>query len=78
MNFFRENACAYVLTGWQSISKFNQQEYDRVAILLGLIRLDSVDSDLIITYHCNNLNEKQEFMDWVKQCRIIRWELFEG
>ncbi|KAM4548944.1 ran guanine nucleotide release factor isoform 1-T2 [Odontesthes bonariensis] len=46
-----ECSCAWMLTGTQRVSKFNEEARDNVTIHLGLFRLPQFSTDVLITFN---------------------------
>ncbi|CAG5862565.1 unnamed protein product [Menidia menidia] len=46
-----ECSCAWVLTGSQQVSKFNEEATNGVAVGLGLLRLPQFSTDLLVTFN---------------------------
>ncbi|CAK5279573.1 unnamed protein product [Mycena citricolor] len=78
---------AIILTGSQSVAKFNKQEQDHVRILMALFRVEHKHVDLVVTFNVPSepsesngdamWNEMQRDFDaFVRALRIIDFGLF--
>jgi len=85
----KDTPAPIMLEGFQTVAKFNRQTPDRVTILMALYRIESKDTDLVVTFNVPLQSEdggavdeaglvqiKQEFETFARSLGIVDYGLF--